>query len=78
MDKNICTIMATKASKRDPDTYESHDPNRPTSYDTSRPETDSVQEIREGSESPAMQIREEEARTGEDPAPGTEGTATSS
>lgn len=70
--------MATKASKRDPDTYESADPNRPTSYDTSRPETDNVQEIREGSESPAMQVREEEARTGEDPAPGTEGTSTSS
>ena len=78
MDKNNCIIMATKASKRDPDTYESHDPNRPTSYDTTQPETDTPQEIREGSESPAMQVREEEVRTGQDPAPGTEGTSTSS
>lgn len=78
MDKNKFTQMATKAAKRDPDTYESHDPNRPTSYDTSQPETDTPQEIREGSESPAMQVREEEVRTGHDPAPGTEGTASSS
>ena len=78
MDKNICIIMATKAAKRDPDTYESHAPNRPTSYDTSQSETDTPQEIREGNESPAMQVREEEVRTGKDPAPGTEGTATSS
>jgi hypothetical protein len=70
--------MATKASKRDPDTYESHDPNRPTSYDTSQPETDTPQEIREGSESPAMQVREEEVRTGKSSVTGTEGTATSS
>lgn len=70
--------METKASKRDPDTYESKNPQRATSYDTSQPENDTPQEIREGEESVAQLARQQEAETGEQLTPGADGVSTSS
>ncbi len=71
--------MATKASRRNPSTYEpAKNTQEPTSYNTSRPETDTPQEIREGAESSAMQNREQEARKGSNDEPGADGVATSS
>jgi hypothetical protein len=71
--------MATKASRRNPSTYEpAENTDEPTSYDTSRPGTDTPQEIREGAESSAMMDREQEARKGTNQEPGADGVATSS
>ena len=60
--------MKSKSSK-EPDhrRYESIKPGKPTTYDTSQPETDTPQEIREGEESTAQLAKKEEQEASGEP-----------
>ncbi len=69
---------AAKKPEVNTKTYTSPDYQEPTSYDTSRSESDTPQEIREGEESPAQMDRTQKAKKGDKPTPGAEGVSTSS